>query len=34
VVCQFLLSANSRKPIAVTNYRTGFQREMRKNYQP
>jgi hypothetical protein len=33
-VCQYLLSANSDKPIAATNYRTSFQRRMLENYQP
>jgi hypothetical protein len=27
VVCQFPLSANSGKPIAATNYRTGYPAE-------
>jgi hypothetical protein len=31
--CQFLRSANSRKPIAAANHRKGFQRNMQKNYQ-
>jgi hypothetical protein len=32
-VRQFPLSVKSGKPIAATNHRTGFQREMRENYQ-
>jgi hypothetical protein len=30
-VCQFLLSANSGKPIAATNHRTDFQRKIKEN---
>jgi hypothetical protein len=33
-VCQFPLSANDGKPIAATNHRAGFQKEMQGNYQP
>jgi hypothetical protein len=32
-VRQFPLSVNSGKPIAATNHRIGFQREMRENDQ-
>jgi hypothetical protein len=32
-VCQFAVSANSGKPIAATNKKTGFQRKMRRKNQ-
>jgi hypothetical protein len=32
--CQFPLIANSKKPIADTNHKTGFQQKMQENYQP
>ncbi len=31
-VCQFPLPVNKGKPIATTNYRTGFQQEMQETF--
>jgi hypothetical protein len=33
MVCQFPLSANSGKPIAIKKYRNGFQQKMQGKYQ-